>query len=62
MEKVYCENCVYVGRTGGTFNIPADMCIAPINNWLSPTAPCNRPCSSKNHNNDCKDFEEKDKS
>lgn len=56
-EKVYCKNCVYVARAGGTLNTVLDNCLAPIDNWCSPTAPCNRFCSSKNHRNDCKDYE-----
>lgn len=62
MDSIYCENCVYVGSTGGTRNQPVDNCKAPIDNWLSPTAPCDVACSIKNRNNDCEDFKERDTS
>ena len=60
MDKVYCIKCVYLSRSGGTRNVPGDKCLSPIDNWLSPTAPCNLGCDWKNHNNDCKDFREKE--
>jgi hypothetical protein len=59
MDKVYCENCVHVGRTDGPSNELVYSCKAPIPNWLSPTAPCDVPCSMKNHDNNCKDFKAK---